>query len=245
MDTSTAPPLRLRGVTVAYPDGDAIRTVLDRVDLDVPAGQLLVVSGPSGSGKSTLLTIAGLLRQPDEGEVTVAGAPTSGLSRRRRAALRRDHVAFVYQSANLMPSLTALEQLELVGHIRGERRSAVRDRARLLLEDLGLAGRSGQLPAEMSGGERQRVGIARALMADPQVLLADEPTASLDRERAATVVDLLAEVTERRGLATVVAAHDDAPRARATRHVHLEDGVLEEVPLDREGARMAAGRPPG
>ena len=113
------------------------------------------------------------------------------------------------------------------------------------LDDLGLAGRAGQLPAEMSGGERQRVGIARALMAEPQVLLADEPTASLDRERAASVVDLLAEVTERRGLATVIAAHDDAPRARAARHLHLEDGVLTEVTSAPHVGGMAVGVPPG
>ncbi len=241
----SAPPLRLRGVRVAYPDGDSTRTILDGIDLDVPSGEVLVVSGPSGSGKSTLLTIAGLLRRPDDGEVSVAGSPTSGLSRRQRTAFRRDHVAFVFQSANLMPSLTAVEQLELVGHIRRERRSAVRARAHALLEDLGLARRAAQLPAEMSGGERQRVGIARALMAEPCVLLADEPTASLDRERAAAVVDLLAEVAERRGLAVVIAAHDDAPLARAGRHLHLEDGTLTEVPLVAAAGAMAGGHPLG
>jgi len=245
--TSTASstvPLRLRGVRVGYPDGDATRTILDGVDLDVPSGEVLVVSGPSGSGKSTLLTIAGLLRTPDEGEVSVAGSPTSGLSHRQRTAFRRDHVAFVFQSANLMPSLTAVEQLELVGHIRRERRSAVRARAHALLEDLGLEGRAAQLPAEMSGGERQRVGIARALMAEPRVLLADEPTASLDRERAASVVDLLAEVAEQRGLAMIIAAHDDAPLVRAGRHLHLEGGTLTDVPLVASGA-MVGGHPVG
>src|SRR5699024_6647712 len=149
----------------------------------VATGEIVVISGDSGSGKSTLLTVAGLLRKPDHGEVRLVGTPTSDLSERQRTTLRRDHLAFVYQSANLLPSLTALEQLQLVGHIRGERPSAIRDRALGLLDDLGIGGRADQLPAELSGGERQRVGIARALMGSPQVLIADEPTTSLDPDR--------------------------------------------------------------
>lgn len=223
--------LVLSQVTVAFPDGPGTRTVLDRTDLAIEPGELVVVSGPSGSGKSTLLTVAGLLRRPDQGEVIVGGEATAALSERRRTAVRRHHVAIVYQSANLFPSLTAVEQLELVGHVRGEKMAEVRRRARALLDHLDLADRSDQLPNQLSGGERQRVGIARALMAEPTVLLADEPTASLDPERAVLVAQLLADATAERGLATLVVAHDDASREHASRHLRLHAGRLEDTSL--------------
>lgn len=222
-------PLVLSGVRVAYPDGPDVRVVLDDLDLQVDRGEVVVISGDSGAGKSTLLTVAGLLRRPDSGEVTIAGAEASSLSDRGRTAVRRDHIAFVYQSANLLPSLTAIEQLELVGHIRGERRSEVRERAAKLLAELDLGDRARQLPSELSGGERQRVGIARALMASPSVLIADEPTASLDPTRAQTVTGLLAEAAHLRGIATLVVAHDHAPLRVADRHLRLEGGRLAEV----------------
>jgi putative ABC transport system ATP-binding protein len=221
--------LVLAGVVVTYPDGPTRRVVLDQIDLRLGAGELVVVSGDSGAGKSTLLTVAGLLRRPDAGEVTVAGTPASALSERRRTALRRDHIAFVYQSANLLPSLTALEQLQLVGHIRGDRPRATRERARQLLADLGLGDHSHQLPSQLSGGERQRVGIARALMASPSVLIADEPTASLDPRRANSVVDLITGAAHDRDIATVVVAHDDAAWQSADRYLHLDGGTLTPV----------------
>ena len=219
-------PLSCRDLVVTYPDGPSRRTILDGLDLDVAAGEIVTVAGESGAGKSTLLTVAGLLRRPDSGEVTIAGEATSARSERQRTTIRKDHIAFVYQSANLLPSLTAIEQLQLVGHIRGQRASATRDRAKALLDDLGLGDRAGQLPTALSGGERQRVGIARALMADPQVLFADEPTASLDPERAASVAELLAEAARAHDIATVVVAHDSAMRRLADRHLDLRDGRL-------------------
>ncbi len=223
-------PLVCTDLVVTYPDGPERRVILDHLSLRVAAGEIVVVSGDSGAGKSTLLTVAGLLRRSDSGEVAVAGTPASGLSERARTTLRRDHIAFVYQSANLLPSLTAIEQLQLVGHIRGQRPSATRKRARDLLVDLGLDGRAHQLPVQLSGGERQRVGIARALMASPQVLIADEPTASLDPERARNVADLLADAAHAQGIATLVVAHDDAPLRRADRHLRLDAGTLVPPP---------------
>lgn len=218
--------LSLRDVSVAFADGPSRRTILDRLDLDLHAGELTVISGRSGSGKSTLLTIAGLLRRPDAGDVTVAGTSVAGMRDRARTRMRREHIAFVYQSANLLPSLTAAEQLELVGHIHGEHPRSRRARARELLAAVDLADRADQLPNELSGGERQRVGIARALMARPSVLIADEPTASLDPERAATVAALFATATAQHRLATLIVAHDSAALAHADRHLHLEDGRL-------------------
>jgi putative ABC transport system ATP-binding protein len=221
--------LALRDVHVEVPDGERSRTLLDQVTLDAGAGEVIVVTGPSGSGKSTLLAVAGLLRRPGAGEVTIAGTATSALSERARTTLRRERVAIVYQSANLVASLTAVEQLELVGHIQGERRASARGRAATLLADLGLTERAAQLPAQLSGGERQRVGIARALMARPAVLLADEPTAALDGELSAQVAALLAGQARERGLAALVVSHDEAPLAHADRHLHLAGGALEPM----------------
>ena len=220
------PALSLDGVRVAFRDGVDERAVLDDLSLDVAGGELLVVSGRSGAGKSTLLAVAGLLRRADHGDVRIDGVSTAALNERRRSVVRRDHIAFVYQSANLLPSLTAIEQLQLVGHIRGTRPAATRAKAQALLDDLGLGERSHQLPNQLSGGERQRVGIARALMAEPDVLIADEPTASLDPTRAEGVAALLATAAHDRGIATLVVAHDEVTRRRADRHLVLADGTL-------------------
>lgn len=227
---TTTAPLVCREIVVTYPDGPDRRTILDNLDLEVAAGEIVTIAGDSGSGKSTLLTVAGLLRRSDSGEVTIAGDVTSGLSERRRTGLRRDHIAFIYQSANLLPTLTAIEQLQLVGHIRGHRPSTTRALAGSLLDDLGLGDRAHQLPAQLSGGERQRVGIARALIAEPTVLIADEPTASLDPARADSVAAILADAAHERGIATLVVAHDDAGRRRADRRLRLHDGNLLEEP---------------
>ncbi len=227
--SSRPAPLGLRDLLVTVPDGDDTRTLLDNVSLDVGAGEILVVTGGSGSGKSTLLAAAGLLRRPDSGDVLINGEPTSSLSERRRTSLRRRDIAIVYQAANLLPALTAIEQLEIVGHINREKRSEVRRRAESLLTEVGLSERRHQLPGKMSGGERQRVGIARALMAGPSVLLADEPTASLDQDLSTQICALIAQQTQRRGLATVIVSHDETPLAHADRHLHLAGGHLEPV----------------
>lgn len=229
--------LVVSGVRVAYPDGPDVRVVLDNLDLNVEPGEVVVISGESGAGKSTLLTIAGLLRRPDRGEVTIAGIDTSALSERQRTTVRRDHLAFVYQSANLLPSLTALEQLELVGRIRRERPTATRQRALDTLAAVDLADRARQLPGELSGGERQRVGIARALMASPTVLIADEPTASLDPERAATVAALLADAAATHQIATIIVAHDTAALTHADRHLHLDRGHLHQHTTESSAPR--------
>jgi putative ABC transport system ATP-binding protein len=217
--------LTISAVRVAVPDGAGERVLLDGVDLGLRPGQITVITGRSGSGKSTLLSIAGLLRRPPAGEVVLNGRPTAALTERQRTRLRGDQVGIVYQNANLIPNLTALEQLELVGHVLNRRRG-ITARARRLLDDLGVGGQAGALPGQLSGGERQRVGIARALIAEPSVLLADEPTAALDPALAAEVSALVAGQTRERGLATLIVTHDSAPLAHAAVHLHLADGKL-------------------
>ncbi|MYQ76440.1 MULTISPECIES: ABC transporter ATP-binding protein [unclassified Streptomyces] len=218
--------LTLTDVTLTYPDGDGRLTALDRVALDVPAGTLTAVVGPSGSGKSSLLAVAATLVAPDDGAVVVAGTDTTGLGRAEKAALRRERVGIVFQQPNLLPSLTAVEQLQVMTHLSGGRAGAVRDRALGLLDAVGLAGQAGRRPHQLSGGQRQRINIARALMNDPALLLVDEPTSALDHERGAAVLDLLVTLTRQRSTATVLVTHDRAHLDRVDRTVTMLDGRL-------------------
>lgn len=228
-DDPTSSPLKLESLRVSVPDGGRDRVLLDKADLQVDRAEIVVLTGASGSGKSTLLAIAGLLRRTGAGEVYIAGQPTHGLSGRQRSTIRGREIGIIYQTANLLPSLTAREQLEVVYHIAGLKRADARKRSVELLETVGLSHRKDALPRHMSGGERQRVGVARALMAKPSVLLADEPTASLDPELAADIARLIADEVHRGGLAALLVTHDDAPLEVADRHVHLAQGKLTEV----------------
>ncbi|WP_236245865.1 ABC transporter ATP-binding protein [Streptomyces sp. CC210A] len=219
--------LLLDDVTLTYADGDGRLTALDAVGLEVPAGTLTAVVGPSGSGKSSLLAVAATLVTPDSGRVVVDGVDTGRLDRAGRAALRRDRVGIVFQQPNLLPSLTALEQLLVMAHLAGAAgaaRSRARARALELLDAVGLAPQAGRRPHQLSGGQRQRVNIARALMNDPAVLLVDEPTSALDHERGAAVLDLLASLTRSRGTATVLVTHDRTHLDHADRLVTIRDG---------------------
>ncbi|WP_335937811.1 ABC transporter ATP-binding protein [Streptomyces sp. PTD5-9] len=218
--------LALTDVTLTYPDGDGRLTALDRVSLDVPAGCLTAVVGPSGSGKSSLLAVAATLVTPDEGRVVVAGADVTGLGRARQAELRREHVGIVFQQPNLLPSLTAVEQLQVMTHLSGGSARGARERAMELLDAVGLADRAGNRPHQLSGGQRQRVNIARALMNEPALLLVDEPTSALDHERGAAVLDLLITLTRQRSTATVLVTHDRTHLDRVDRTVTMHDGRL-------------------
>ncbi|MFB8030776.1 ABC transporter ATP-binding protein [Streptomyces sp. NPDC056465] len=218
--------LTLTDVTLTYPDGDTRLTALDRVSLDVPAGTLTAVVGPSGSGKSSLLAVAATLVTPDRGRITVAGTETAGLSRADTAALRRDRIGIVFQQPHLLPSLTAVEQLQVMAHLSRRSVRAARGRAMDLLDAVGLADRASSRPHQMSGGQRQRINIARALMNEPAVLLVDEPTSALDHERGAAVLDLLTGLTRQRSTATVMVTHDRAHLDRVDRTVGMEDGRL-------------------
>ena len=226
-----------RNLTQRYRRGgaqeDATLTVLDGVDLEIHSGEVVVILGPSGSGKTTLLGLLAGLDRPSDGEVELGGATLSNLDEDERARLRAERVGFVFQSFHLIPTLTALENVlvpyELLGSDRALGSGEAEGRARGLLDRVGLSGRLGHYPAQLSGGEQQRVGIARAFANEPDVLFADEPTGNLDRATGEEVVDLLFELNEQRGTTLVIVTHDLALSRRAHRIVHLEAGRIERV----------------
>ncbi len=219
--------LSLDHITVTVPDGRETLTILDDASISVAPGDVVAVTGASGSGKSTLVAVAALLMRPQSGTVTVAGRDAGAASAAERTRLRRDHIAVVYQSANLFPALSAREQVELVAHVNGRLNRAARARAEELLVTVGLKARLNARPSQLSGGERQRVAIARALMNNPSVLLADEPTAALDAERGAQIMDLLVEQATDSAAATLVVTHLPEQVA-ATRHVTIVGGRIGE-----------------
>jgi putative ABC transport system ATP-binding protein len=228
--------LELHDVTLTYPDGDTRLTALDHVSLDVPDGTVTAVVGPSGSGKSSLLAVAATLITPDSGEVVIDGRPTTGLSRARLAELRRHTVGIVFQQPNLIASLTAAEQLQVMAHIDGRSPRDARQAAMAMLDAVGLADKADKRPAQLSGGQRQRVNIARALVNDPSVLLVDEPPSALDHERGAGIIDLITSLTHRRATATVLVTHDRTHLTEVDQIVEVRDGRL-------ENARIGGRRP--
>lgn len=222
--------LLVHDVTLTYPDGDGRLTALDAVSLEVPAGTLTAIVGPSGSGKSSLLAVAATLVTPDSGRVVLAGRDTTRLGAAEKSALRREEIGIVFQQPNLLASLTAVEQLQVMAHLSGRPSRQLRRRAVELLEAVGLADKADKRPHQLSGGQRQRVNIARALMNEPSVLLVDEPTSALDHERGATVLDLLVTLTRERSTATVLVTHDRAHLERMDRTATMADGRLTPSP---------------
>ncbi|MET9465316.1 ABC transporter ATP-binding protein [Streptomyces sp. NPDC006544] len=221
--------LLVHDVTLTYPDGDTRLTALDAVRLDVPAGTLTAVIGPSGSGKSSLLAVAATLVTPDAGRVVVAGQDTTSLGAAEKSALRREKIGIVFQQPNLLASLTAAEQLQVMAHVSGRPARALRRRALELLDAVGLADKADRRPHQLSGGQRQRINIARALMNEPALLLVDEPTSALDHERGAAVLDLLVTLTRERSTATVVVTHDHAHLEHMDRTATMTDGRLTQA----------------
>lgn len=202
------PALNLINITLEYPDGDSTLKALDAVSLAIGRGEFLSLVGPSGSGKSSLLAVAATLVKPTSGLVAIDGQDVSALKDAERTALRRDKVGIIFQQPNLLPSLTAVEQLLIRDHLRGKAVRAALGKAHELLEIVGLAASANKRPHQLSGGQRQRVNIARALMGRPTVLLVDEPTAALDHERSESIVRLLRRITDEFSTATVMVTHD-------------------------------------
>lgn len=219
--------LTMRDVRKVYRSGDDEVVALDHANLEVGDDEVIALLGPSGSGKTTLLSIAGGLLSPSGGTVEVGGTDISGLSARELTRFRRDRVGFVFQSVNLVPFLTARENLLVVDEISRRRGAASRGRADRLLAELGLDGRAGNLPGELSGGERQRVAIGRALMNEPDLVLVDEPTSALDTKLGRQVMELIRGEIKGRGTAAVIVTHDRRMTEYVDRTVEIIDGKLE------------------
>ena len=218
--------LSMQGITKVFGSGERAVTALDDVSLEANAGEVVLVMGPSGSGKTTLLTIAGALLRPTRGTVRVCDIDTTKMSESQLASIRRERVAFIYQSFNLLEALTALENVALVTAHRSMDGATSQSRARELLEMLGLSHRLNSLPKHLSDGEKQRVAIARALAKDPALMLADEPSANLDAKRGHEVMELLRQKALEANKAVIIVSHDHRIRDVADRVVWLEDGRL-------------------
>jgi putative ABC transport system ATP-binding protein len=228
------PILSVRGLSKTYDPASARSVVLDAIDLDVAAGQVVVLLGASGSGKSTLLNLISGIDRPDSGKVLIDGVDITRLSETERTLFRRDHIGIVFQFFNLIPTLTVLENVTLPLELSGERRQDAEQRAVALLLRVGLADRAKDFPDRLSGGEQQRVAIARALIQAPSLVLADEPTGNLDRENGKRVMALLIELTREAGRTLIMASHDPTLIPLADRVVHIQDGVVQErstIPL--------------
>jgi putative ABC transport system ATP-binding protein len=225
--------LRVEGVSKHYRAGGSTVRAVDGIDLDIEPGTSVAVVGPSGCGKSTLLGLLGGLEKPTGGRVWLDGTEISALSESDRARIRRDSIGFVFQSYDLLPFLTAQENVEFQRGLTGD---STADHGVELIKRLGLADHANKLPDQLSGGQRQRVGIARALAHGPRLILGDEPTGELDTETSASVLDLMLEAQEITGATLVVVTHDADVAARLERVVGLRDG---KVVSDRSGARRA------
>lgn len=224
-----SPIARLRGVSKRYRMGQTEVCALRQVDLDVRPGEFTVIAGPSGSGKSTLLHLLGALDRPDQGQVEVAQQNLAGLSKNELAEFRAHRIGFVFQSFNLLPVLTALENVAYPMQLGSVPPAKRRECAMDLLAAVGLAGKEAHKPGELSGGQRQRVAIARALANAPDILIADEPTANLDRKTGADIIDLLRQTKDRTGTSVVFSSHDPAVLEAADTRVFIVDGEIERV----------------
>ncbi len=223
---SSEPILQASGLTKTYPSGGSLLTVLDHVDMTVEAGAACAIVGPSGSGKTTLLGLCAGLDTPTSGSVHLNGSNLSELDEDGRARLRNECVGFVFQSFQLIPTLTALENVMVPLELRGE--SGVGERAEDLLERVGLKDRLGHHPNQLSGGEQQRVALARAFINQPRILFADEPTGNLDGETSHKIVDILFELNVSLKTAIVLVTHDDELAEKAGSIVRLRDGRVAE-----------------
>jgi putative ABC transport system ATP-binding protein len=219
--------VRLAGVSRVYQQGNVEVRAVDRLDLEIRAGEFSALCGPSGSGKTTILNMIGALDAPTEGAVYLEGRNLGELSRGALSRFRRDRVGFVFQSYNLIPVLTAFENAEFVLALQNVPVAERKERVMAVLREVGMADYANRRPDELSGGQQQRVAIARAVVSEPAIVLADEPTANVDSEAAATILDLMEQLNRDKGVTFLFSTHDQRVMDRARRLIRLRDGRLE------------------
>ena len=217
--------LEFRNVTKSYQDGNKEIEALKETNFKIEEGQFIAIIGPSGSGKSTFLTLAGGLQTPSKGQIIINGKDYTNLSEKERSKLRFNDIGFVLQASNLVPFLTAKQQLELVDRINKQKRQTLQNQ-KSLFKELGIDHLENKLPKDLSGGERQRLAIARALYNNPAIILADEPTASLDSDRAFEVVDLLLKECKEKNKSIIMVTHDNRMIEKCDHVYRMKDGIL-------------------
>ena len=217
--------LEFKNVTKSYQDGNNEIEALKETNFKIEEGKFIAIIGPSGSGKSTFLTLAGGLQTPSKGQIVINGKDYTNLSEKERAKLRFNDIGFVLQASNLVPFLTAKQQLELVDRINKNNKQTIQDK-HSLFKELGIEHLENKLPKDLSGGERQRLAIARALYNDPAIILADEPTASLDSDRAFEVVDLLSKECREKNKSIIMVTHDNRMIEKCDHVYRMKDGIL-------------------
>lgn len=227
-ETSTGPVIETRQLSRHYGSGDTLVKALDQVSMTVQSGEFTAIVGPSGSGKTTLLQLMGGLDTPSLGEVRLRNQAISSMKSRQLADFRRDHIGFIFQAYNLIPVLTAAENCEYIMLLQGVPAQERRDRVYDMLARVGLSGKENRRPKELSGGQQQRVAIARAMVSEPDIILADEPTANLDSKTGSDLLDLMGELNEKEGMTYIFSTHDPMIMERARRLVTLHDGRIHE-----------------
>lgn len=220
--------LMMKNISKNYQDGEQVIEVLKNVSLEVAQGEFVAIVGPSGAGKSTFLSIAGALLSPTEGEIAIGGKVLNDLTSKELTKVRLDKVGFIFQGANLIPYLNVRDQLLVIAELSGEKGRGAKEKADELLKELGLTARENNYPESLSGGEKQRVAIARALMNDPDIILEDEPTASLDANRGHKVVQMIADEVKRKNKAAIMVTHDERVLDLVDRVIRIEDGYLKD-----------------
>jgi len=219
--------IEVRDLVKTYDSGAASSRALDGVNLDVRPGELMLLMGPSGSGKTTLVSIMGAILRPTSGSVKIQGREIAGLTENHLPRVRLDHIGFVFQGFNLFPTLNAAENVELALQLKGIRGAKAHRRAEELLTQVGLGDKVRSFPSDLSGGQKQRVAIARALAGDPEIILADEPTAALDSHSGRVVMEMIRGLAHDRGRAVVIVTHDNRVLEYADQVVHIEDGRVQ------------------
>lgn len=215
-----------KNIVKVYSENEVSVKALKGVDLDIDKGEFLVIAGPSGSGKTTMLNVIGTLDTPTEGKVLINGDDIADYTEKQRSNLRLHNIGFIFQAYNLLPVLTALENVEFSMMLKNVPEKIRHERSMQVMEELGIADLANKRPNQMSGGQQQRVAVARAIVTDPLLVLADEPTANLDTATGAKLLDLMQQMNEEKGITFVFSSHDDQVMDRAKRLVMLKDGLL-------------------